>query len=109
MECVEYCINLMGIDHVGCGPDTLYGDHQGLYKYWFARRLGHYARPRPTGAEAARRPVPAGVKDPGYVVGLENPSEFTNFARWMIKHGYSDNEIAKIGGLNALKLLGNAW
>ena len=53
MECVEYCIELMGIDYVGCGPDTLYGEHQGLYKYWFARRLGHYARP---GRERRARP-----------------------------------------------------
>ncbi len=44
MECVEYCINLMGIDHVGCGPDTLYGNHPGLYKYWFSRRMGYFTR-----------------------------------------------------------------
>lgn len=107
MECVEYCINLVGVDHVGCGPDTLYGEHQGLYKYWFARRLGHYARPgRPS---AARRAVPQGVEDPGYVKGLENPNEFVNVVRWMIKHGYADGEIAKIVGLNALKMLERVW
>jgi membrane dipeptidase len=107
MECVEYCINLMGIDHVGCGPDTLYGDHQGLYKYWFARRLGHYTRP--VRRAAPRRTLPPGVETPGYVKGLENPNEFVNVARWMIKHGYSDNEIAKIVGLNAIKLLEKVW
>ena len=32
MEHIEYCIDLTGIDHVGCGPDTLYGDHAGLYR-----------------------------------------------------------------------------
>jgi len=107
MECVEYCIDLMGIDHVGCGPDTLYGDHQGLYKYWFSRRLGHYTRP---GRKAETPwPIPPGVEDPGYVKGLENPNEFVNIARWMIKHGYSDGEIAKIIGLNALRLLEKVW
>jgi len=107
MECVEYCINLMGIDHVGCGPDTLYGDHQGLYKYWFARRLGHY--PRPERGAAPRRMLPSGVEDPGYVKGLENPNEFVNIVRWMIKHGYSDGEIEKVVGLNALKMLEKVW
>ena len=107
MECVEYCIDLMGIDHVGCGPDTLYGHHQGLYKHWFARKLGHYSRPGSN--PHPRRELPPGAVDPGYVKGLENPNEFVNIARWMIKNGYSDPEIAKIIGLNALKMLEKVW
>jgi membrane dipeptidase len=107
MECVEYCIDLMGIDHVGCGPDTLYGYHQGLYKYWFARRLGKHGRPGRRSAE--QFPVPPGMEDPGYVRGLENPNEFINIARWMIKNGYSDAEIAKVMGGNALRLLEKVW
>jgi membrane dipeptidase len=107
MECVEHCIDLMGIDYVGCGPDTLYGAHQGLYQYWFARRLGNYARPGR--APRHRTPLPPGVEDPGYVKGLENPNEFINIARWMIKHGYSDKETAKVMGLNAFKMLEKVW
>ena len=107
MECVEYCINVMGIDHVSCGPDTLYGNHQGLYKYWDVHALGHHVRP---GRKAvATKPLPAGVQDPGYVMGLENPNEFVNIPRWMIKHGYSDADISKIIGLNALKTLEKVW
>jgi membrane dipeptidase len=106
MECVEYCIDFMGIDHVGCGPDTLYGDHQGLYTYWFQRKLGHYRRP---GRSQYRSSLPEGVKDPGYVKGLENPNEFVNIVRWMIKNGYSDAETAKIIGINALKMLEKTW
>jgi membrane dipeptidase len=107
MECVEYCIDLMGIDHVGCGPDTLYGNHQGLYEYWYARKQGKHDRP----GRKVEEPflVPEGVVDPGYVKGLENPNEFVNIARWMIKHGYSDGEIAKIIGLNALRMLEKVW
>jgi membrane dipeptidase len=30
MEHVEYCIEVMGIDHVGFGPDLVFGDHVGL-------------------------------------------------------------------------------
>ncbi len=76
MECVEYCIELMGIDHVGCGPDTLYGAHQELYDVWFPLRMGHHDRP---GSEAEKPfTVPEGVVDPGYVKGLENPNEYVN-------------------------------
>ena len=107
MECVEYCIDLMGIDHVGCGPDTLYGDHPGLYTYWFSRPLGHHRRP---GREQRTSPqAPPDAEDPGYVKGLENPSEFINVARWMIKHGYSDGEISKVIGGNAVSLLEKIW
>lgn len=107
MECVEYCIELMGIDHVGCGPDTLYGAHQDLYKVWFPRRQGHYQREGRKTVEPY--PVPEGTVDPGYVMGLENPSEFVNVMRWMIKHGYSDGEIGKVVGGNALILLEKVW
>ncbi len=107
MECVEYCINLMGIDHVACGPDTLLGDHQALYKYWDVHPLGHYQRP---GRKIdPRRPIHPGVEDPGYVKGLENINEFVNIVRWMIGHGYRDDEIAKVSGGNAVKLLGLTW
>ena len=109
MECVEYCIDLMGIDHVCCGPDTLYGNHPELYKYWFAheRRLGHYERPD----RKTRTPFPVhqGAEDPGYVKGIENPNEFVNIIRYMLKNGYSDEEIAKITGGNALKMLKKTW
>jgi membrane dipeptidase len=107
MECVEYCIDLMGINHVGCGPDTLYGAHQDLYKVWFPRRQGHHQR---EGGETVKSyPVPGGTMDPGYVKGLENPSEFVNVMRWMIKHGYSDIDIRKVVGGNALRLLEKVW
>jgi membrane dipeptidase len=47
---------------------------------------------------------------PEYVQGMENPTEsIPNVARWMIKHGYSDQEIAKVIGGNALHLLKEVW
>ena len=41
--------------------------------------------------------------------GLENPNEYVNIARWMIKNGYSDEETAKVVGLNSLKMLEKVW
>ena len=38
MEHFEYCADLVGIDHVAFGPDTLFGDHVGLHHY-FAKQL----------------------------------------------------------------------
>jgi membrane dipeptidase len=107
MECVEYCIELMGIECVGCGPDTLYGAHQELYKVWFPRRRGHYRREGVTAIEPY--PIPNNMEDPGYVKGLENPNEFVKIIRWMITHGYTDEEIEKIIGGNAIRLLEKVW
>jgi microsomal dipeptidase-like Zn-dependent dipeptidase len=47
---------------------------------------------------------------PDYVKGMENPTEaIPNVIRWMIKHGYSDEEIAKVVGGNALRVLKQVW
>ena len=104
---LEYCIELLGIDHVGCGPDTLYGDHVGLYKKYDERILnagmGHYTRPGQTGDLEVENL-------PDYVRGLENPTEAVhNVARWLVKNGYSDQEITKIIGGNGLRLLKEVW
>ena len=108
MEHIEYCVGLMGVDHVGVGPDTFYGDIVGYYQAyarWTATAgLGHYER--------ERRPPPPWMELESmveYVEGLENPSDFPNIVRWLVKHGYSDSEIAKIIGGNGLRLLKAAW
>ncbi|MCI0432081.1 MAG: dipeptidase, partial [Gemmatimonadetes bacterium] len=36
MEHFEYIVDLVGIDHVGFGPDTVYGDHVGLHRVYAA-------------------------------------------------------------------------
>ncbi|MHA2244160.1 MAG: dipeptidase [Candidatus Hodarchaeales archaeon] len=108
MEHVEYCINLIGIDFVGCGPDTLYGDHVGLYRFGEKKLkssgFGHYSRPDKRGDGLVVDNLP------DYVKGMENPTEcLQNITRWLVKHGYSDQEIAKVIGSNALKLLKQVW
>ncbi|MFX0182859.1 MAG: dipeptidase [Candidatus Hodarchaeota archaeon] len=108
MEHLEYCINLMGINHVGCGPDTLYGDHVGFYRLMEERKkiagLGHYIRPGRVADDSNVENLPK------YVKGMENPTEcMQNITRWLVKHGYSDQEITKIIGGNALRVLKQVW
>lgn len=98
MEHFEYCVNLVGIDHVGFGPDTMYGDHVGLH-HAFAKQLSiSSAHQGPSYSEVA------------YVAGVENPTEaFPNAVRWMVGHGYSDQDIAKAIGGNVLRVLDQVW
>lgn len=99
MEHVAYCIDLIGVDHVGLGPDTLFGDHLGLH-HAFAVQLS---------LAAIRDSGPAYTQVP-YVDGMENPGEaMRNAVRWLVKHGYTDTDIAKIAGGNALRVLKETW
>ena len=98
MEHFEYCANLVGIDHVAFGPDTLYGDHVGLH-HAFARQL----------SIASAHTGPA-FEEVAYVEGIENPTEaFPNIVRWLVKHGYTDEDIAKVVGGNILRVLRQVW
>ncbi|MFQ6123999.1 MAG: dipeptidase [Candidatus Heimdallarchaeota archaeon] len=114
MEHITYCIDLMGINYVGCGPDTLYGDHAGLYRVGVERSktegLGHYLR-LGCGKETRFLGIDMDLETlPDYVKGMENPTEcLQNVTRWMVKHGYSNQEITKIIGGNAFRLLKKVW
>ena len=96
MEHFEYCANLVGIDHVGFGPDTHFGDHVGWH-HAFARELSiseSHASSGPSFEEVA------------YVDGIENPAEeFHNITRWLVVHGYSDTDIQKAIGGNILRVM----
>jgi membrane dipeptidase len=94
MEHVEYCIDVMGIDHVGFGPDLVFGDHVGFHRL--------YATAMDTGEVARHELV-------DYVEGLENLSEFPNVIRWLVGHKYPDDQIEKLVGGNALRALAAAW
>jgi membrane dipeptidase len=98
MEHLEYCIDLVGIDHVTLGPDTLFGDHVGLH-HAFAAQLSISASHK--GLDFEEQP---------YVDGIESPAEgFINATRWLVKHEYSDADIIKILGANTLRVLKEVW
>jgi membrane dipeptidase len=94
MDHFEHCVDVMGIDHVGFGPDTFFGDHVALHRF--------YAGNLDTGEVGEFEPVE-------YVEGLENPSEFPNVIRWLVAHGYSDELIEKVVGGNVLRALREVW
>jgi membrane dipeptidase len=99
MEHFEYIKDLVGIDHVTFGPDTLYGDHVALHDAYTANlSIGETRRATP--------PFPK-VE---YVEGLENPTEGSvNLVRALVKYGYGDEDIAKVMGGNVLRLLRAVW
>ena len=87
MEHVEYVANMIGIDHVGV-------------HHAFANALSIANTSK---AGVSYNEVP-------YVKYLENPTESSwNIPRWLVKHGYSDEDIAKVLGGNAIRVLREVW
>jgi membrane dipeptidase len=97
MDHFRYCIDLVGIEHVAFGPDTLYGDHVQLHTV-FANLLSLGSMAGPTYDKVA------------YVDGLENPTEnFTNITRWLVREGFSDDDIRAVLGGNIVRALAEIW
>ncbi len=85
----EYCVELVGMDHVAFGPDTVFGDHVGLHQF----------DPVPPMEVPPYEAIP-------YVEGAENPREtFSNIEQWLIAHGYSVEDRAKVLGGNVERVL----
>ena len=99
MEHFEYIAKLVGIDHVSFGIDSLYGDHVGLH-HAYASNLSI--------KDTRNNDVP--YEEVPYVKGLENPTEASiNIVRWLVKHNYSDQDIAKVIGGNVMRVLEEVW
>jgi membrane dipeptidase len=104
MEHFEYIVDLVGVDHVGFGADTTYGDHVGIHQIYSAEFTFEEMDPTP---ETHTSPD---FEHVDYVKGLENPTESShNIVRWLVKHEYDDDKIEKVMGANALRVLDEVW
>ena len=97
MDHFLYCADLVGLEHVAFGPDTLYGDHVALH-----RTFAHLLNLSKMGGPSY---------DPvEYVDGLENPTEnFANICDWLVARGLSDPEIKAVLGGNIRRVLTEIW
>jgi len=97
MDHFRYCVDLVGVEHVAFGPDTLYGDHVQLHRI-FAHLLSLGASRGPDFEPVA------------YVDGMENPTEnFANICGWLVRHGYDDETIRAVIGGNVYRALQAVW
>jgi len=89
-----YIVDLVGIDHVGIGSDTFYGDHLALQSAFDTRLM----------LSESHGSVPEHATT--HVRGAENPNEATsNIVRWLIRNGYTDAEMKKVLSENVLRVL----
>jgi membrane dipeptidase len=98
MDHFTHLVDLVGIDHVAFGPDTLFGDHVGLHEVFYNAMSLQAAE-----ASGSHERV-------DYVDGMENPAEcFYNIVSWLVAHDYSDVEIEQVVGGNVLRVLEQVW
>ncbi|HEX2902453.1 MAG TPA: membrane dipeptidase [Jatrophihabitans sp.] len=98
MDHFTHLVEVIGLEHVAFGPDTLFGDHVGLHDTFSANLSIGQAHGH---VEYEKQP---------YVDGLENPAEcFYNIIGWLVKHGYSDDEIRAVVSGNIIRVLEEVW
>lgn len=85
---IDHCVEVMGIDHVAVGTDSMFGNHLDLHRC-ISKMMGH----------------PEVSWKGQYVDYLENPAEIPNMTRILVSRGYSDENIRKIMGMNVVHLL----
>ena len=90
---IDYIVELVSVDHVMIGLDNVFGDQVGHHKEMDKASGGLNIK---RGGRALAAP---------YIFGLEAPDEWENIIRGLVKHGYSDSDIKKIIGENALKII----
>ena len=114
LDHIYHLIEVLGVDHVGIGPDTYFGDHAEIYKrrVWepslkmpSARRPRNPNLPPKFSMYELRATTPPAHP---FCQGFENPGHFRNVVKGMVRDGYSDGEIAKVMGLNAMRVI-KAW
>ena len=81
----DYMVNLVGIDHVAIGTDTLIGDHVAFHKKMLGKLMTNVPAP--------------------YLDGLESPADGKNLVRGFISRGYSDQDVCKLAGGNAMNFI----
>lgn len=87
MDHVDYIVDLVGVDHVAIGTDVVWGHHAAhpIHRHYITHM----------GMEVSAE----------YMEGIESLEEWPNITWGLVSRGYSDREIGKIVGGNALKVM----
>ena len=88
---IDYIVNLIGVDHVAIGLDNVFGDHVAYHRQ---------------AAQTTFKLALIGQElNAPYMYGIESPEEWPNITRGLVSRGYSDDDIKKIIGGNALRII----
>ena len=89
---IDYVKNLVGIDHAAIGLDNIFGDQVANHRELAASK----------GVDFRRSTMNLAAE---YMHGIESPLEWRNIVRGLVSRAYSDEEIRKVVGGNALRIM----
>jgi membrane dipeptidase len=92
LDHIDYVVRLVGVEHVAIGLDNTFHDQVAMHRKLQAERPEEFKR---LGITL--------VAD--FMYGIESPIEWKNIIRGLVARGYKDEEIAKIVGGNALRVI----
>ena len=88
---IDYMVKLIGVDHVALGLDNVFHDQVAYHRQ---------------AAQTTFKLEYIGQElNAPYMYGIESPEEWPNITRGLVARGYSDDEIEKIIGGNALRVI----
>lgn len=88
---IDYIVKLIGVDHVAIGLDNVFHD-----QVEYHRKAAQTIFKLEYIGQELNAP---------YMWGIESPEEWPNITRGLVARGYSDEEIKKIIGGNALRVI----
>lgn len=88
---IDYMVKLIGVDHVAIGLDIVFEDHVEYH--------------RQAAKTTFKLDYIGQELNAPYMYGIESPDEWPNITRGLVSRGYSDDEIKKILGGNALRII----
>ena len=92
LDHLEYVARLVGVEHVAIGLDNTFHDQVAMHRKLEAERPEEFKRMGITLAA-------------NFMYGIESPLEWKNIVRGLVARGYGDEEIEKIVGGNALRVI----
>lgn len=88
---IDYIVNLIGVDHVAIGLDNVFHDQVAYH--------------RQADQSIFKLSYIGQELNAPYMYGIESPEEWPNITRGLVSRGYSDADIKKIIGGNALRVI----
>jgi len=110
----DYLKRLVGVDHVGLGPDFTFGGTKPVPVFPLEVSAAAPAERIPdrnaNGSEQYASPEAYSIQRPWlYVKGFESIAELPNVTRGLIQRGWSTAEIRKVLGENWLRVYEKVW
>jgi len=104
LDAVDYLVNLIGVDHVGIGPDFTTGQSAEWLRWLFT---GRNTDAKVEYAKEFR--TEDNILVSHYPKGFQTAADFPNLTRALLERGYSERNVKKIMGENFLRLFEEVW